>query len=201
MPFGHFNSMPKKHLPENQAFKTSLFHRFFVKMFDFVAPSATAFRYPFCILPCLYSPFPGHLPTLPRHSIPFIFRSLHCHVFPSLFFSTLCIITQGGVPPLFFHPTILFSIAYLKNKPCKTPFLCHFITPKTTLLCHHGRPNRCSSPPRLLTHGIRCDRSVRAIPLHFRYFANTVGRGGAAPPLLTSFRIRGTFVPPLRTSQ
>ena len=41
-------------------------------------------------------------------------------------------LTEGGVPPLFFHPTIFFSIAYLKNKPCKTPFLRHF----SSQTCH-----------------------------------------------------------------
>jgi len=89
---------------------------------------------------------------------------------------------RGGVPPLFFHPTIFFSMTCSKNNTVKTPLLCHFITPKTSLLSPVREQTLCSSYPRLLNRNFRRDRSTGAIPLHFQYFANARGRRGNCPP-------------------
>ena len=71
-------------------------------------------------------------------AIPILFNTIHYHS------------QRGGYPPLFFHSTSLFSMTCFKNNTVKTPLLCHFITPKTSLLSPVGEQNLCSTYPRLL---------------------------------------------------
>ena len=111
--------------------KTSLFQRFFVTFSSqcstLLHPQRLLSDYTFCILLFHYLLFAGSLTTLPCHSIPFIFRSLHCHVLPSLLFSVLSTITQGGgYPPSFSIQPSSFQSLTTNTTPAKALFCATF---------------------------------------------------------------------------
>ncbi len=106
MPFGHFNFIPQKNLLENQTFKnlafSSLFRHFFIKIFDFVAPSATGFRYPLLhfALPLFAIPRSSAYSTPSFHPLYFQIVALPCFSIP-IIFNTMHHHPGGGYPPSF----------------------------------------------------------------------------------------------------
>ena len=144
MPFGHFNSMPQKGLPENQTFKnlafSSLFRHFSIKMCDFVAPSASALRYPllhfssalFTIpVPSTLSFHPHYfqIVALPCFSIPIIFYTMHHH-------------PGGGYPPPLFPFNHFIFNCLRQKRTLENPLFVPLFISKLSLLCPVGERNQ-----------------------------------------------------------
>ena len=110
MPFGRFNSMPQKNLPENQALKKlafpSLFHQnvrlcctlsdgFPLPLLHFALPLFTIPQSSASSTPSFH-PLYFQIVALPCFSIPILFNTMHHH-------------PGGGTPPLFPSNHLLFN--------------------------------------------------------------------------------------------